>query len=293
MKNLSSPVALILFLAFVPLSHAEKIDESALKGWGFLAHTLTERGMPEKTVRKIFLDRRMPKFSLVPFSITPKESKRLYSDFLSPTRVRKTKAYMKRHQRYFQGAEASERIPKEVIASIIQIETNLGTYTGNYRILPQLARLANAGSSKNVKKNYERLLKDKDQEEEVTFEKVEKRGEYLVNLFTPEVEATVRIASKKGFSPFAMRGSRAGAFGYAQFLPTSFERFAKDGNKDGIISLYQHPDAIYSVGSFLSHYVGDREVTESNLRSAIWEYNRSEPYVETVLKLSSVLGLKL
>jgi membrane-bound lytic murein transglycosylase B len=48
-----------------------------------------------------------------------------------------------------------------------------------------------------------------------------------------------------------INGSWAGAFGIPQFLPSSFLKFAVDGNGDGVIDLFDMEDAIYSVGNYL------------------------------------------
>ncbi|MCB0330344.1 MAG: lytic murein transglycosylase [Bdellovibrionales bacterium] len=289
------PLILAAILAILPSSTSadsreQEINESALKGWGFLAYHLAQRGMKEKEVRSIFLNKLMPKFAFVPFAVNPKEPSRIYAHFLAPKKVSRTKSYLSTHSKYFTVAEKQSLIPREIIAAILLVETDLGHYTGSYSILPQLARLANAGSRQNVERNYKRLLDDG---EEVTLEQVAARGRYLFELFVVEVEAAVRIAHERGFSPFSIKGSRAGAFGYPQFLPSSFERFAQDGNSDGVISLFQHPDAIVSIGKFLSYHVGEKPLSEESLRGAIFEYNRSQPYVDAVWNLAVAVGLSL
>ena len=289
------PIPTLFFLAFANLAVAtnesqeeEKIDELAFRGWGYIAHHLHERGMSHRAVSKLFLDKRVPKFTFVPFAVTPRESERIYTQFLEPERIQRARKYLAEHKLFFSSANVQFQIPPEVIAAIILIETDLGSFTGNHAILPRLARLANAATPTNIAENYDRLVAEG---EEVTFEQVEERGNYLFRLFLPEVEATVRIARHREFDPLHIRGSYAGAFGYAQFLPTSFERFAVDGNNDGVTSLFQHPDAILSVARFLSHH--ESEVHEAALRKAIRKYNNSAPYVEAVLAVSKELGLRL
>jgi membrane-bound lytic murein transglycosylase B len=264
------------------------IDEMAFRGWGFIAHHLHERGMSHRTLSKIFLDKRVPQFTFVPFAVAPKESERLYTQFLEPERIQRAQSYLKKYTSFFHSANHQFQIPPEVIAAIILIETDLGNFTGNHSILPQLARLANAATPSNILKNYERLVTDG---EAVTFQQVQERASYLLRLFLPEVEATVRIARNKKSDPLKIKGSYAGAFGYAQFLPTSFERFAIDGNQDGIVSLFQHPDAIISVARFLSHH--QTTMKEDALRQAVRRYNNSVPYVEAVLAVSKELGLRI
>lgn len=51
----------------------------------------------------------------------------------------------------------------------------------------------------------------------------------------------------------AFKGSWSGAFGLTQFIPTSFEKFARDGDGDGRIDLYGSvPDALASTAHHLA-----------------------------------------
>ena len=47
-------------------------------------------------------------------------------------------------------------------------------------------------------------------------------------------------------------GSKAGAFGMPQFLPSSYMRFAVDGNGNGRISLHEPADAAHSAANYLA-----------------------------------------
>jgi len=43
-------------------------------------------------------------------------------------------------------------------------------------------------------------------------------------MFYPEVRAVFTLADVEAVDPLEIRGSGSGAFGYPQFLPTSFQR---------------------------------------------------------------------
>jgi len=53
--------------------------------------------------------------------------------------------------------------------------------------------------------------------------------------------------------PQKIKGSYAGAFGLAQFMPSSFREFAVDFNGDGKINLFNKADAI---GSIANYFIG-------------------------------------
>ena len=65
----------------------------------------------------------------------------------------------------------------------------------------------------------------------------------------------MRLAGQSGIvEPAEFKGSWSGAFGLTQFIPTSFESFARDGDGDGRIDLYRSvPDALASTAFHLAH----------------------------------------
>ena len=77
------------------------------------------------------------------------------------------------------------------------------------------------------------------------------------------------------------------ALGPMQFLTDTFLAFGVDGNRDGTATPHNAIDAIYSAVNFLCG--PDGEVTD--LREAIFKYNRSEVYVDQVLEYAARYGV--
>jgi cell wall-associated NlpC family hydrolase len=75
-----------------------------------------------------------------------------------------------------------------------------------------------------------------------------------------------------------MGPSYAGAVGWMQFLPSSWERWGVDGNGDGIADPWNATDAVYAAARYLAA-AGAHE----DLRRAIFAYNHSDEYVDAVL----------
>ncbi len=71
-----------------------------------------------------------------------------------------------------------------------------------------------------------------------------------------------------------------------QFLTETFQRFGVDGSGDGIATPHNAIDAIHSAANYLCD---GGEVT--NLREAIFKYNRSDVYVNQVLELAARYGV--
>lgn len=79
--------------------------------------------------------------------------------------------------------------------------------------------------------------------------------------------------------------SSAGAEGWMQFLPSSWAQYGLDANGDGFRDPYNPADAIFTAARYL-HAAGGN----SNIKSAIFAYNHSQQYVDSVLLRAQLLG---
>jgi membrane-bound lytic murein transglycosylase B len=69
----------------------------------------------------------------------------------------------------------------------------------------------------------------------------------------PEFLAALKLYQERRYPLSEMVGSWAGAFGQTQFTPTTFFKYAADGDGDGVIDLWQSaPDALASAARLLS-----------------------------------------
>jgi hypothetical protein len=79
--------------------------------------------------------------------------------------------------------------------------------------------------------------------------------------------------------------SSAGAVGWMQFLPSSWERFGLDANGDGRKDPYNPVDAICAAAHYLKLAGGDHD-----LYKAIFAYNHADWYVQEVLLYARAYG---
>jgi hypothetical protein len=79
--------------------------------------------------------------------------------------------------------------------------------------------------------------------------------------------------------------STAGAEGWMQFLPSSWETYGVDANGDAFKDPYNPADAIFAAGRYLR-----AAGAATDLRGAIFSYNHSRTYVESVLLRAKLLG---
>lgn len=83
------------------------------------------------------------------------------------------------------------------------------------------------------------------------------------------------------------------AVGPMQFIPSTWQRYAADGNHDGIRNPEQIDDATLAAGDYLCTAGGDLMQPES-LLAAVLSYNHSKPYAKAVLTVAaSYLGVTL
>ncbi len=79
--------------------------------------------------------------------------------------------------------------------------------------------------------------------------------------------------------------SSAGAEGWMQFLPSSWTRYGVDANGNGYEDPYNPADAIFAAARYLAAAGG-----RANIRAAIYSYNHSQAYVDSVMLRAQLLG---
>ena len=109
---------------------------------------------------------------------------------------------------------------KELLLSLMGIETNFGTYVGKMDILSSLATLS--------------------------FD--QRRSEF----FTNELITLLLLIESKKIDYKSLYGSWAGAFGFFQFMPSTITNYAIDHNKDDYIDLKNSEDAYPSAANYLN-----------------------------------------
>jgi membrane-bound lytic murein transglycosylase B len=120
-------------------------------------------------------------------------------------------------------------VPREIITSILGVETRYGKIKGNYRVLDSLVTLGF---------DFPRRSK---------FFKSE-----LIEFFILTRENNLDINS--------VLGSYAGAMGYGQFISSSYRAYAIDYDGDGYADLFNSvPDAVASIANYLKKHGWKRD----------------------------------
>ena len=148
------------------------------------------------------------------------DTKTYISKRTSDQKVKKGKKLYIDNLSLINSVENEFDIEKELLLSLMGIETNFGTYVGKMDILSSLATLS--------------------------FDK--RRSEF----FTKELLILLNLIEKNQINYKTLYGSWAGAFGYFQFMPSTIKDYAIDYNKNTEIDLKNNIDAFASAANYLS-----------------------------------------
>ena len=137
-------------------------------------------------------------------------------------------------------AEKEFGVPKEIITSILGIETRYGKILGNYRVIDSLTTLGF---------DYPR------------------RSAF----FKDELTKFFLLTRENNLDIYSVKGSYAGAMGYGQFISSSYRAYAIDFDGDNSVDLFNSvDDAIGSIANYLKVHGWKKNgkiVTESSLNN--------------------------
>ncbi|MGB1563469.1 MAG: lytic murein transglycosylase [Sinimarinibacterium flocculans] len=146
-----------------------------------------------------------------------------YARRIDEGRVTNGAELLRTHRDWLARAEAEYGVPPAVIAGILGIETRYGRITGSVRVLDALSTQGFDHPTRHA-------------------------------FFLSELAEFFAFCRDFGYAPTVPQGSYAGAMGAAQFMPSNYRRLAVDFDGDGRRDLWSMPDAIGSIGRYLTRY---------------------------------------
>lgn len=208
-----------------------------------------------------------------------------YGQFSTPDSIRKSREYLAQNQPAFSRAENTYGVDREIITAILLVESRLGAVRGRRSVLNVLSSMA-ALVEADVQEMLWAQIADFSTLSRADYDKwVQRRSGWAYR----ELTAFITYAGREQIDPAAVNGSYAGALGYAQFMPTSVLAYGRDGNADGKIDLFDHPDAIASIANYLNAAGWHLGIDREKAFKVIFQYNRSGYYVNTILKVADLL----
>ena len=210
-----------------------------------------------------------------------------HSHNYSSKSVEKSKEFLKNNDSLLKAAAKKYEVSKEVIVAILWVETKFGTYVGNNHLPSVFLSTALVNEPKFVQLNINEIDSTKYSKAEYKklVDKIKQRSIKKSNWALEELIAMYEIEKQNRLNFDIIYGSWAGAFGFSQFLPSSYNKWAVDGNNDNIINLFEVEDAVHSVANYLKVHGWDNNNQEKQ-RKAVFAYNNSTSYVNSVLKLA-------
>jgi len=124
------------------------------------------------------------------------------------------------NKNFIKDIENIYSVEKELLLSLMAIETNYGSYLGKMDIISSLATLS--------------------------FDK--RRSEFFSN----ELLIALNLIDQKLINPDLLYGSWAGAFGNFQFMPSTIKNYAVDYDENNIIELKSIKDSFASAANYLN-----------------------------------------
>lgn len=216
-----------------------------------------------------------------------------YSHHFNDYSVKKVSKFFNENSELLSKASKKFDVPAEVIASVMWIETKFGGYLGKSHVPSVYLSTALASEKEYIDMNVSVLknsFKGNDEELDGMIQKIEARANKKSNWAINELLALEKIQKDEVIDIYQLKGSWAGAFGLSQFLPSSYVKWAYDGNNNGRTDLFELEDATYSIANYLKSNGWGK--TKEEQRDAVWHYNNSTAYVDAVLKLSEKIGFK-
>ena len=247
-------VTLYIFL-IIPVVYANNY-----KNWlDNLQEEAQNYGVSKKTYLDTVSNFKYPNKKVLKYYNNQPEFKITFNDYynrnINAARVSKGKKLLAKHKLLLEKISKEFFVPAEIIVSIWGIETNYGSYIGNFSIVDSLATLA-YGS---------------------------KRKKY----FKKEFFYSLLIIDKAYMSSDKMIGSWAGAMGQSQFMPSSYLEYAIDYNNDKKIDLWNsYEDIFASIANYLRRHGWKAKEYWSN------EYYSNENYLKQ-LKDKQIYSNKL
>ena len=144
--------------------------------------------------------------------------------FITDKRIADGVAFWNEHADALARAEEIYGVEPEIILAIIGVETFYGGNKGSHRVIDALTTLG--------------------------FD-YQPRADF----FRRQLKSFLVLTREQQVDPLLLKGSYAGAMGYPQFIPSSYQAYAVDFDGDGVRDIWNNPvDAIGSAANYFAEH---------------------------------------
>ena len=231
---------IVFFMLFIGNSHSvdtpplaadlvtdkQPINLKSLKYQTFFSELIKDHGFTQQELDKLFqnvnIDQKVLRLMDKQWEGKPYyEYKPL---FITPGVINEGKRHLKRYHELFDHIEGVYGVNREVIVAIWGIESRFGSNQGGFNLFRTLNTL---------------------------FDAYPRRSDF----FRKELKNYILLCRANDLNPLEIHGSYAGAFGQAQFMPSSYNAYAVDFDGDSRSDLISSmPDIFASIANYLKTF---------------------------------------
>lgn len=233
---------------FTVFSHANYVSHPMAERFRV---DMAEEGFSEKEVNAILAKANRQEAILSAIARPAEKAKPWYdyrNIFLDDKRITNGVAFWQNNAEQLTKARGQFGVPEEIIVAIIGVETRYGKVAGSYYVIDALTTL---GFDYPPRSDF----------------------------FYKELIHFLVLTRQQGVDPLALKGSYAGAMGYGQFMPSSYQHYAVDFDGDKKVDIWNNTtDAIGSVANYLHAHgwkAGEPIITHADVVDA--ERLKSKP----------------
>jgi membrane-bound lytic murein transglycosylase B len=291
------PKLLLLFFFITTLF----FPRPALTDWSPIIARLVDDGFDEPAIREIFsrpevsfepqamvrkLEELVKKAPQKPFG--PSYNPRLvYKSLLKEKEIRRARSYLQENTELLESISSQYCVPKEIVVSILLVETRLGDFVGGRWAFNTLASMALCTNLETIRPYLpKKLLNRKNQD--LAREILRRKADWAYD----ELKALILYAHLSGVDPLSLPGSIYGAIGLCQFMPSNVLLYGIDADNDGRVDLFVKPDALFSIANYLKGHGWQCTMDKSSQIRVIFDYNKSTVYANTILAVAEKLKSK-
>ena len=254
-------IYLISFYVYATDSSSTVIDDPVYEEIKLKA---MEKGIPASFLKDTFSNESIMIHSVIPKRFARPYEKKTWEEykklFVTQTRINNGAVFYKKKRKVLEKVTNHYGVDSFLILSIIGVESNYGSHHKEFTVFNSL---------------YTQIAV------------MPKRARWAKT----EMVEFLSYCYKDSVPPHSVFGSYAGAFGFGQFIPSSFNNFAVDFDEDGVRQAYTWPDVMASIANYLlkNGYPKNSYPNREEVYKSVYAYNHADNYVKAVLALRDEL----
>ena len=240
-------------------------NEIAYQSYNRIINSIESFDIEPDYIKKIFLDNRL-KFDKEIINRFQNQSEKLSYEqyrkiFITNDRIKNGVIFYKEKKEILKLVNSKYGVDSFLLVSLSGVESNYGANTSSNLVFTSLhTQLHN-----------------------------EKRKSWAEK----EMIEFIKYCYENNIDPFSLGGSYAGAFGFGQFIPSSFRAYAVDFDGDEIKEPFEWLDVFASMSNYLIKNGYKKSSNDfsykTNNWNSIYRYNHSKNYVNVILELRNII----